>query len=172
MEIVSKFTVGSDQGVNDFFAVEEPSFIALHKDFVEEQKIEEYIDEHFDHRQKINDLNDLSIQLIITYQDEKPVGYSILKSGSEYPEMPKDKRVTEIIFAILPEYNSVEVQQSLWKKTLSAASFTDIIWINIFQHHYLLNFFKDLGFETVKESQGEPFLLDSYILSLIKISVT
>lgn len=165
MEIVSKFTIGSDYGVADFFAVEEPSFVALHQDYVDENKIQDFITENFDHRKKINELNDLSIQLIIAYQDQKPVGYSILKSGSEYPEMPERKRATEVSVAILPEYNSPEIQQSLWKKTLTAASFAEIIWTNIPQHSPLLSFFKEVDFQIVTASKTEPFLLDSYILS-------
>ncbi|WP_326983344.1 GNAT family N-acetyltransferase [Chryseobacterium sp. MYb264] len=168
MEIISKFTVGSDQGVNDYFAVEEPSFIALHQEFATAEVLERYMEDHFDHRQKINDLNDLSTQLIIAYENEKPLGYSILKSGSVHPLHP-EKRATQISFAVLPEYRSSEVAESLLKKTIQASSFTDMIWINILKHDPLVAFFEKSGFEILQDTTAEPFSLPCYLMSFVKI---
>jgi hypothetical protein len=52
-----------------------------------------------------------------------------------------------------------EIRQSLWKKCRSAVSFTDVIWINILAHDPLLEFFKELGFVAVADSQSGPFQL-------------
>ncbi|MCS3531714.1 hypothetical protein [Chryseobacterium sp. JUb7] len=166
MEIVSKFVVGSDEGVADFFAVEKPSFLNLYKEFVSEKDMQCYIDEHFDVREKINELNNLSNQLIITYQDNTPVGYGLLKGGSRHPKFSEEKRTTEMVFAILPQYHFPEIQQSLWNKCFSAAKLTDVIWTNVLKHDPLLHFLKKMGFNDVEDSHTNPFSLPSSTLVL------
>ncbi|PWN67446.1 hypothetical protein [Chryseobacterium oncorhynchi] len=165
MEIISKFTIGSDEGVNDLFTVIKSSVSNTYKNLISEESIRKYIAD-WDPRKMINELNNLSNQLIITYADQKPVGYCILKSGSIYPGFSEDKRMTEVNFVVLQEYNSVEIRESLWKKCRSATSFTDILWTNILTEDPLLEFFKDTGFVIKENSQTDPFLLPSYIMEL------
>jgi len=165
MEIVSKFVIGSDQGVSDFLSIKKQSFISLHKDFVTEKKINTYIEEHFDERKTINELNDLSNQLIITYQDDIPVAYCLLKGSSMNPVFDKEKRITEIDFVILPEYDSLEVRNSLYTKFLSAAKFTDIVWINMLEHNFLSEFFLNKNFKFIENSASTEFSLPASILS-------
>lgn len=165
MEIISKFTVGSEEGISDLIAIIDSSVYTLHKDFISEEDIQKYSNQ-IDPRKMINDLNDLSNQLIMTYADQKPVGYSIIKSGSLYPGIAEGKRATEISFAIISEFNTPEIRQSLWKKCRSAVSFTDVIWINILAHDPLLEFFKESGFVAVADSQSGPFQLPSHILTM------
>ncbi|WP_185289661.1 hypothetical protein [Chryseobacterium lactis] len=165
MEIISKFTVGSEEGISDLIAIIDSSVYTLHKDFVSEEDIQKY-SKQIDPRKMINDLNDLSNQLIMTYADQRPVGYSIIKSGSLYPGIAEGKRATEISFAIISEFNTPEIRQSLWKKCRSAVSFTDVIWINILAHDPLLEFFKESGFVAVSDSQSGPFQLPSHILAM------
>ncbi|AZA84013.1 hypothetical protein C1637_16090 [Chryseobacterium lactis] len=166
MDIISKFTVGSEEGISDLITIIDSSTYSLHKDFVSEDKIQNYIKNEIDPRKMINDLNDLSNQLIMTYADQRPVGYSILRSGSIYSGLPDGKRATEISFVILPEFDTQEIRQSLWKKSRSAASFTDIIWINMLAHDPLFDFFKESGFTVAIDSQAGPFQLPSHILTL------
>ncbi|WP_343608808.1 hypothetical protein [Chryseobacterium oranimense] len=166
MNIISKFTVGSEEGISDLITIIDSSVYTLHKERVPEENIKKYIANEIDPRKMINDLNDLSNQLIITYADEKPAGYSILKSGFTHPALPEGKRATKISFVILSEFDSPKIRQSLWKKCRSAASFTDIIWINIMVHDTLLEFFKESGFIIVADATAGPFHLPSHILSL------
>jgi len=167
MEIFSKFAVGSDKGVDDLFDVKKAFIRDTYKEIVSSEAIENYIKEHLDHRKMINILNDLSNQLIMVFVDEQPAGYCLFKSGSGYSDASVDKKMTEIIdFGILSEYNSSEVRISLWNKVKSAIKFTDSIWININQNHPQLEFFKDNGFEFVKESASEPFGIASSIYEL------
>jgi hypothetical protein len=166
MDIISKFTVGSEEGISDLIAIIDSSVYALHKEFVTEDEIKKYIHSEIDPRKMINDLNDLSNQLIMTYADQKPVGYSIIKSGSLHPGIPEGKRATEISFVILSEYDFPETRQSLWKKCRSAVSFTDIVWINMLDHNPLSEFLKESGFVSAVSSKAGPFLLPSHILEL------
>lgn len=166
MDIISKFTVGSEEGISDLIAIIDSSVHTLHKDFVSEESIKEYIQNKIDPRKMINDLNDLSNQLIMTYADQQPVGYSIIKSGSLHPGIQDGKRATEISFVILSAFDSPEIRQSLWKKCRSAVSFTDIVWINMLDHDPLLEFLKESGFIAAADSKAGPFQLPSHILEL------
>lgn len=165
MEIISKFTVGSEEGISDLIAIIDSSVYTLHKDFVSEEDIQKY-SKQIDPRKMINDLNDLSNQLIMTYADQRPVGYSIIKSGSLYPGIAEGKRATEISFVIISEFNTPEIRQSLWKKCRAAVSFTDVIWINMLAHDPLLEFLKESGFVAAADSQSGPFQLPSHILAM------
>ncbi|CAI8814004.1 hypothetical protein [Chryseobacterium sp. IT-36CA2] len=166
MDIISKFTVGSEEGISDLIAIIDSSIYTLHKEFISEEDIKRYIQKEIDPRKMINDLNDLSNQLIMTYADQKPIGYSIIKSGSLHPGISEGKRATEISFVILSEFDSPEIRQSLWKKCRSAVSFTDIIWINMLDHDPLSQFLKEVGFIPVLSSKAGAFQLPSHILEL------
>jgi hypothetical protein len=90
----------------------------------------------------------------------------MVKSGIGHPTLPEGKKTTEIIFVILPEFDSTEARQSLWKKCRSAVSFTDIVWVNIMAHDPLLEFLKESGFTITSDSKAGPFQLPSHILTL------
>lgn len=165
MEIISKFTIGSDEGVDDLFTVIKSSLNTNYKELISEEEIRQYIAD-WDPRKMINELNNLSNQLIITYADHKPVGYGILKSGSGYPGSPEEKRLTELNFVILKEYDNPETRESLWKKCRAAASFTDIIWTNILTEDPLLEFLKETGFSIKENTRSASFQLPSYIVEL------
>lgn len=166
MDIISKFTIGSEEGISDLIAIIDSSVYALHKDYVSEENIKNYIHKEIDPRKMINELNDLSNQLIMTYADQKPIGYSIVKSGSVYPGLAEGKRSTEISFVILPEFDSPETRQSLWKKCRSAVSFADVIWINMLAHDPLLEFLKESGFKAAVDVKAGPFQLPSHIMEM------
>ncbi|MGE8555847.1 MAG: hypothetical protein ACN6OB_18155 [Chryseobacterium jejuense] len=165
MEIVSKFTIGSDEGVDDLFTVIKSSLHSTYKELISEEEIKQYI-ENWDPRKMINELNNLSNQLIITYAGQKPIGYGIVKSGSGHSASPEGKRFTELNFVILKEYNTSETRESLWKKCKAAASFTDIIWTNILTEDPLLEFLKESGFVIKENSKTTPFQLPSYIIEM------
>ncbi|MCX8534088.1 hypothetical protein [Chryseobacterium luquanense] len=166
MEIVSKFVIGSDKGVSDFLNVKKLSFINLHKSFINEKEINSYIEEHFDERKTINELNNLSNQLIITYKENLAVAYCLIKSGSRHSLFPEEKRTTEIDIAILQEYDSEEIRTSLYTKFTSATKFADIIWISILQHNSLIEFLKSKGFELVRSNFSKEFKLPASIFCL------
>ncbi|MEI7489394.1 MAG: hypothetical protein WCJ72_18665 [Chryseobacterium sp.] len=166
MEIVSKFAVGSDKGVDDLFDVKKAVIRHIYKEHIPLDTIENFIKKHFDHRKMINILNDLSNQLIMVFVDDQPAGYCLFKSGSSYSDLSEGKKMTELMeFGILPEYDS-EVRLSLWNKVKSAIKFTESIWINIDQNSPHLQFFNDNGFIFVKDSVSEIFDAPSQIYEL------
>lgn len=166
MEIVSKFVIGSDQGMDEFFDVKKEFIRESYKE-ISTEKIEKYIAENFDQRKMINVLNDFSNQLIMVFADQKPVGYCFFQGGLSYPDAKENQKLTAITeFAILPEYDLPDVKNNLWKKIKSAIQFTDSIWMNISDNDAQLDFFKDQQFVFVKKSTSEPFTLPSSIYEL------
>jgi len=165
MDIISRFTIGSDEGVADLLTIEASSINNLYNGKVPDENLRKHID-NLDHTKMIHELNDLSTQLIITYADGQPIAYSITKSGSAYPGFSEDKRITELKFVVLQEHDSPEIRSSLWKKTKSAISFTDIVWINVLANHPLLEFFKESGFDIAENMQSDAFSLPSYLLTM------
>lgn len=167
MEIVSKFVVGSDQGVDEFFDVKKAFIRNSYQEIVSSEIIENYIKEHFDHRKMINVLNDFSNQLIMVFADQQPVGYCFFQTGSSYPEASESQKMTAIKeFSILQEYDLPEVRPSLWNKVRSAIQFADSLWINIAKNDSKIQFFKDQKFVFVKDTVLEPFNLPSSIYEL------
>lgn len=167
MQIISKFAVGSDKGIDDLFDIKKAVIRNTYKENIPQDTIENYIKEHLDHRKMINVLNDLSNQLIMVYVDEQAVGYSLLKSSSSYSGSPEGKKMTKITdFGILPEYDTPEVRSSLWQKSRSAINFTDAIWINLNQNNLYVEFFKELGFIFVKDNVSEYFDIPAQIYQM------
>lgn len=167
MEIVSKFVIGSDQGMDEFFDVKKTFIRESYNVVITSEEIENYIAENFDQRKMINILNDFSNQLIMVFADQKPVGYCLFQGGFSYPDAKENQKMTAITeFAILPEYDLQDVKNALLKKVKSAIQFTDSIWMNISDNDAQLNFFKDQQFMFVKKSTSEPFNLPSSIYEL------
>jgi len=167
MEIVSKFVIGSDQGMDEFFDVKKAFIRKSYKKIITSEEIENYIAANFDQRKMINVLNDFSNQLIMVFADQKPVGYCFFQGGFSYPDAKEDQKMTAITeFAILPEYDLPEIKNALWKKVKSAIQFTHSIWVNINDNDAQLDFFKDQQFTFVKKSTSEPFNLPSSIYEL------
>jgi hypothetical protein len=167
MEIISKFTVGSDQGIDNLFAVMRPYIRNKYKELISSEKIEEYLNEHVEYKKMIHNLNDLSTQLIMVFADNEPVGYCLFKSGATYSGSTEGKRMTEIIdFAILPEFDTQEVRASLWNKSRTAITFTDSIWINLGHHDSMVDFFKNKEFTFIKDSELKAFSIPAGIYEL------
>ncbi len=167
MEIISKFVIGSDQGIDELFELKKVFIIHSYKDNTPSEIIENYIKEHFDHRKMINILNDFSNQLIMVYVNQHPAGYCFFRSGLSYPGAPEHHKMTAITeFAILSEYDLPEVKIALWNKVKAAIQFTESIWINIHDDDAQLQFFKDQKFLFLTKTVSEPFSLPSSIYEL------
>ncbi|WP_129536493.1 hypothetical protein [Chryseobacterium sp. 3008163] len=168
MEIVSKFVIGSDQGMDEFFDVKKAFIRESYEDIITSEEIENYIAENFDQRKMINVLNDFSNQLIMVFADQKPVGYCFFQGGLSYPDAKENQKMTAITeFAILPENDLPDVKNILWKKVKSAIQFTDSIWINISDNDAQLDFFKDQQFAFVKNQCQKHSIFRHRFMNLI-----
>nr|WP_314495729.1 hypothetical protein [uncultured Chryseobacterium sp.] len=166
MEIISKFVIGSDQGIDELFELKKAYIRHSYSRAVSSELIENYIRENFDRRKMINILNDFSNQVIMVYADQQPAGYCFFKSGSSYREDTEQKmtEITELI--ILSEYDLPEIKKSLWNKVKTAIQFTENIWINLYDLDKQIPFLEENKFLLVKKAVSEPFSLPSSVYEL------
>lgn len=166
MKFNSKYTIGSEQGVSDFISIIDASITALHTGFIDKNDISKYVKNEINPRKIINDLNNLSNQLIIAYANNKPAGFCMIKSGSYTSQIPTERKAAEVSLAILNEFDTSDIRLSLWNKCRSALMFSEIVWTNIMVHDPTINFLKDVGFSVLAKSSAGPFLLPSYIMAM------
>jgi len=163
MSIVSKFTVASDEGLHNLFVLKEKQIRALYTEKTTENVLNEYIKQALDQKVIIDDLNNLSTQMITAFTQDKPVGYVIIKQSKNKPVVLQDQKAIQIdSFYSMPEYGT-DVSDSLWKKCLSASQFYDVIWIEILQTDPLIPFIQSCGFKMLESSIMKPFDLPSYV---------
>ena len=62
------------------------------------KQLKNYINEHLNHRNTINELNDLSTQLLILFVEDKPAGYTIIRNSFQRPAVLEGKRVINYAF--------------------------------------------------------------------------
>lgn len=163
MNIISKFTVGSEQGIDLLFELREVQLKEMYANILDPEKLQIFIKNEFNRRITINQLNDLSTQLIIVHEKEKALGYAILKNSFNNPEILKDKKTVQLSFFVLRDYQTPEVFNSLWEKCLSVTR-NYSHWIEVIQNHSTIPILESFGFKISAQSELKPFNLPSYIM--------
>ncbi|AJH14405.1 hypothetical protein [Myroides profundi] len=164
MDIISKFTIGTEEGLGILFQLREAQIREMYADTVEVERLNQYITQQLNHKEAVLELNNLSTQMLTVFNQEVPAGFVMIKQVMQ-PEVLKDKKVINLeSFYINSEYNEVGVRESLWQKTLSLTRNYDAIWIEVLQDNPLIPFLKEWGFEINQESVIQPFSKPSYIL--------
>ncbi|HEX2846942.1 MAG TPA: hypothetical protein VHN59_10370 [Chitinophagaceae bacterium] len=165
MDIVSKFTVASEQGINDLFFLKEAKYKEMYKEVIDADILDHYINEQLDHVNAVNELNSLGNQMIILYVKNEPAGFAIVKKTSTYPEVLRGKRILNYsFFYIHPRYDNSETRASLWQKCLSVSKMQDAVWIELLQNDPLVPFFERCGFIIQEKAVMVPFNQASYFL--------
>lgn len=163
MSIISKFTVGSEEGIDLLFDLKRLQFKQICDGVIEPEEIDQLIDKKLDRRDAINELNDLSSQMVIVFENDKPLGYAIVKSSYEQPEILEDKKAVYLTFYIAAEYISQEVYDSLWQKCLSITR-SYAHWIELSQNDPLIPFFERSQFKICGQSHLKQFDIPSHIM--------
>lgn len=163
MNVVSKFTVGSESGIDFLFELKEAQLKEMYKGVADQDQLKNFIESQLDRRKAINELNDLTTQLIITFGDDKPLGYAIIKNSFDRPNILKDEKAVRLHLYLLPEYQTSELFQSLWQKCLTVTKGYSH-WIEIPFNTPLMPFLKDCEFKMFEKSTPEPFGMPSLIM--------
>ncbi|MFC7523092.1 hypothetical protein ACFQRK_04015 [Parapedobacter sp. GCM10030251] len=165
MDIVSKFTIASDEGLHNLFVLKEAQIRGMYKDSVKKEQLDKYMKQQLDEKEAINDLNNLSTQMATVYINNTPAGYAIMRQSVSRPEVLTNQKVINYsVFYIMPEHDHDETRNSLWNKCLSVTQRYDAIWIELLQTDPLIPFLESCGFKIQEQSQMKPFDKDSYIL--------
>lgn len=162
MNIISKFTVGSEQGIDQLFDLKRTELKQMYGNIIEPLQLDTYIESQLDRRNAINELNDLNTQMIIVFVDNEPAGYAVMKSTFHQPKILSEKKAVQISsFFILQEYDTPETRQSLWQKCLSVTR-SYHHWIEVLQTNPLITFLESCEFKIDEQLRMEPFDIPSY----------
>lgn len=165
MYIISKFTVGSEKGIDIFLSLKQAHLNETYNGLADPIKVKSYIENELHRRTAINNLNDLSTQLIVAFDidHDRALGYTIIRSNFQQPAILEGKRAVSLSFFILPEYNTQQVRQSLWQKCLSVTKNVSH-YIELPVDHPLITFFESLEFKVAEKSKLQPFDIVSQIM--------
>jgi len=163
MDIVSKFTVASEEGLHNLFLLKEKQIRTLYRETIEEDALNAYIKQALDQKVIIDDLNNLSTQMITVFLQNAPVGYAIIRQSKNKPKELQDLKAIQLdCFYSLPE-NGTAITDALWHKCLSGSQFYDAIWIEMLQNDPLIPYMQSCGFKRHSSSVMEPFGQASYV---------
>lgn len=164
MDITTKFTIASEEGLKNFFFLRDARISGMYEEDIEEYRLNEYRENQHDHKEAVNELNNLTTQMVTVFVKNAAAGYFLLKH-SVPPEPLKGKKVTFLeSFYILPEYDKHEVRQTLWNKCTSITRAYDALWTEMLQEDPFLPYLKHQGFTIHAPAKMKPFDKASYIL--------
>lgn len=156
MNIVSKFTVGSEKGIDLYLALKEAHLNEMYDGIIDRVELNTYIETELDRRTAINDLNDLSTQLIIVFDHDKPLGYALIRKSFKQPIILEGNKAVRLSFFILSEYRIPEVFLSLWQKCLSVTR-NHSHWTKLPVNNPMIPFLEAIDFTVTERSQSTPF---------------
>ncbi|MDR2223765.1 MAG: hypothetical protein LBE34_13685 [Flavobacteriaceae bacterium] len=164
MNIISKFTIASEEGLQVLFSLRKKQIIAKYQDIVSENILNQYIAQQLDVKEAILELNDLSTQMLTVFVNDTPAGYVIIKQVPS-PELLKQHKVINYSsFYFSPEYNTLEVRTSLWNKCLTLTRAYEALWIEVLQSDPLIPYLQECGFKVETQTVTPPFNQPSFIM--------
>jgi len=147
-KIVTKFTIGTEQGINALLFLTEAIAREKFEGKVPDQELEDYINVNFNKDTLLIELNSMSNQYLIVYADDEPAGYARITSKGARPELFDKKTLARIAdFGVLAKYKDPLIAKSLFEKCLSISTMQDAIWISEFEDNPYLDFFESYGFK-------------------------
>ena len=146
--IITKFTIGTEEGINTLFFISSEITRARLKEKISDQELEDYISTNFNKDTLMGELNSLSNQYLIVYADDKPAGYAKVSSKGIRPSIFGGKTLARISdFGVLAKYDEPLICKSLFEKCLSISKMQQVIWISDFEGSPYLDLFEGYGFK-------------------------
>ncbi len=147
-KIITKFTVGTEQGINVLLyltaAIAREKFTGK----VPDRELEDYINVNFNEDALITELNSMSNQYLVVYAEDDPAGYARVTTKGVRPELFGGKTLIRIAdFGVLSKYNDSLINKSLFEKCLSITTMQQVIWISEYENNPYLEFFETYGFK-------------------------
>lgn len=153
MQIMTKFTVGTEEGITALLMLTRQLAHEKFSSLLKKNAVDKYIDEHFNEKTLINELNSLSNQWLVVYVDDNPAGFARVTSKGKKPDILTGRRAIRIAdFGILKAYSEPAVRESLFEKCLTVCKFYESIWINEYDGNPLIDFYEHNGFSRQPET--------------------
>lgn len=148
MDIITKFTIASDEGMDVLSFLTKELAREKFSNLLEPSILTTYIENNFNEKTLVTELNSMSSQWLVVYADHKPAGYARITTKGKKILLLEHKRVIRIAdFAVLKEYSEIEIKKSLFEKCLSICKHYEAIWINEYLSNPFIDFFESKGFE-------------------------
>ena len=164
--IVTKFTIGTDDGINALLFLTSATAREKYRGKVPDQELEDYISEKFNKEVLMMELNSLSNQYLIVYADDEPAGYARVTSKGARPDFFGGKTLIRIAdFGVLAKYDDPLVIKSLFDKCISITNMQQMVWISEWENSPYLDFFESYGFKkNTKITASYPLSLPAVYL--------
>lgn len=162
MNIITKFTIATDQGVETLLMLTRQLAIEKYSAIVDPPILDRFIAENFHRKALIDELNSMSNQWLVVYADNTPAGYARITTRGSKPQFLDGKRSVRIAdFGILRAFTAPAIKDSLLEKCLAVCrSHEDIqIWVNEHVESPWIEVFESKGFiktEDTCELEGLP----------------
>jgi ribosomal protein S18 acetylase RimI-like enzyme len=164
MNIITKFTVATEQGMNVLLTLTRELAMEKFSSLMEQKLIDSYISKNFNQQTLINELNSMSNQWLVTYVDDNPAGYARITSKGKRPSVLDGKRAIRIAdFGISKKYQDPTISNTLLEKCLNVCKPYEGIWINEYAQNPVIKLFENKGFAR----QKEPCQLDELPLASV-----
>lgn len=147
-KIVTKFTIGTDDGINALLFLASATAREKYEGKVPEPELGEYISEKFNKEILMMELNSLSNQYLVVYADDEPAGYARVTSKGTRPDYFGGKTLIKIAdFGVLAKYDDPQIIKSLFEKCISITNMQQVVWISEWENSPYINFFESYGFK-------------------------
>ncbi|SDG22525.1 hypothetical protein SAMN04487996_116111 [Dyadobacter soli] len=155
MNIVTKFTIATDQGIETLLALTRQLAMEKYSELVDARELDHYITENYHRKALIDELNSMSNQWLVVYADNAPAGYARITTRGKKPRFLEGKRSVRIAdFGILHAFPSPAIRDSLFEKCLSVCrSHQDVqIWVNEHPGSPWIKLFESNGFTRIQDA--------------------
>lgn len=152
MEIITKFTVATEEGVKLLLTLTEALALEKFASLVAPATLKNYIAQNFNKEALVAELNSMSNQWLMVYVDGIPAGYARITSKGTKPKVVEGHTAMRIAdFAVLKAYAQKGVEQALLTKCLTVCRSYQRIWIHEQQDSALVALFEENGFSRLVE---------------------
>lgn len=168
MNITTKFTIATDQGVETLLALTRGLAIEKYASLVEDPVLDRYILDNFNKEALVSEMNSMSNQWLVVYADGAAAGYAQITTRGAKPLALEGKRSVRIAdFGILQKFAAPAITDSLLERCLAVCRSHDgvHIWVNEHPESPLIKLLENKGFNRQREaSQLDGLPLPSVIL--------
>lgn len=147
MNIITKFTVVTRQGMDALLMLTKELAIEKFSALLEQKVIDSYISKNFNEDALTADINNISNQWLVVYADGQPAGYARITSKGERPQSLEGKRAVRIAdFGVLNKYTAPAIKEALLEKCLTVCKPYESVWITEYADNPLIKLFENKGF--------------------------
>ncbi|RBQ11479.1 GNAT family N-acetyltransferase [Pedobacter miscanthi] len=148
MNVTTKFTIATEGGTKMLLKLTKDLAYEKFSSILDQRTIESYIEEQFNPKYLVSEMNSMSNQWLTVYVDDNIAGYAKITSKGKHPLLLENKRSLRIAdFAILEKYPEEEVKKTLLEKCLSVCKRVEAVWVNEYLDNPVISFFESNGFQ-------------------------